>query len=109
MMWPFTLAQADKDQIEALIKDLKRDIAPELTVKRRQAMSVNKTTRVVERIVQQFKVYDQSRKLGYFARVRYFHHLEWALRDHGYGKEFVDLVLESLLSGVIAHKKSESN
>ena len=51
-------------------------------------------------------MYDSERKLGYLARVRFFHKLEWALRDAGYAKEFIELIQESLLSGVVARTRS---
>lgn len=97
MIWPFSLKQTDAEQIEQLVSNLKKNIAPEVTVNRAEAMSVNKTTRVIERVVKSFQTYDENRRLGYFARVRFFHQLEWKLRDTGYSKEFVDLVLEGLL------------
>jgi hypothetical protein len=87
------------------VESLKKDIAPTLTVTRRQALSVNKTTRVVERMVESFRTYDSERKLGYLSRVLFFHKLEWALRDAGYAKEFVELIQESLLSGVGARSR----
>ena len=106
MIWPFNFSQADQQCIQELVSDLKKNIAPDLTVTRRQALSVNKTTRVVERLVEAFRVYDSERKLGYLARVRFFHKLEWALRDAGYAKEFIELIQESLLSGVVARTRS---
>jgi hypothetical protein len=105
MIWPFSLTQTDIDQVEHLVADLKRHINPDLTANKTQALSVNKTTRVVERIIKSFQAYDETRKLSYFARVRFFHQLEWKLRDAGYSKEFVDLILESLL---MSRRKGQS-
>ncbi len=104
-MWPFSIPQADQEHIATVVRELRREIAPDLTVNKLESLSVNKTTRVIGRIVQQYQQYDEARRLGYFSRVRFFHQLEWSLRDAGYAKEFVDLILESLFSGVVAKKK----
>lgn len=109
MIWPFDVSQSDQQCIQDLLSDLKKNIPPDLTVTRRQALSVNKTTRVVERMVDGFKAYDSDRKLGYFARVRFFHRFEWSLRDAGYAEEFIDLIKESLLSGVVARSRSSKD
>lgn len=106
MIWPLDIPQADQQCMHDLLVDLKKNIPPDLTVTRREALSVNKTTRVVERMVDAFRVYDNERKLGYLARVRFFHRLEWMLRDAGYAEQFIDLIKESLLSGVVARPRN---
>jgi len=97
MIWPFSLSQPDIEQLERMATELMKSITPEQTANPAQALSVNKTTKAIERLVKTFHSYNQERRLGYFARVRFFHQLEWRLRDGGYTKAFVDLVLEGLL------------
>ena len=104
MAWFFTLSKEDRILIDSMVVDLKREVAPELTVKRPEALSVNKTTRVLERLIRQFREHDQARHLKYFARGRFFHHVRWSLKDAGFAKDFVDLAIESVLSGVVERK-----
>lgn len=107
MAWFFTPGKEDSILITNMVTGLKREIIPELTVKRPESLSVNKTTRVLDRLIRQFQEHNQTRHLGYIARVRFFHHFQWTLRDSGYSKEFVALIMESLLSGVVARKPAD--
>lgn len=97
MIWPFSLPEADIKQLELIASDLIKSVKPELTNNPAQALSVNKTTKAIERSVKAFHAYNKERRLGYFGRVRFLHQLEWRLREAGYNKAFVDLVLEGLL------------
>ena len=101
-MWPFNLSALDRAKIDSVVKDFVKDIPPDLTKNSLHILSVNKTTRVIERLIKDFKEFDSSRKLGYFRRVIFFNDLNWKMREVGYSKNFVDLVLESLLSGTFA-------
>jgi hypothetical protein len=102
MAWFFTPNEEEKTLIHTMVADLTKQIAPDLTVNRPEVLSVNKTTRLIEKLMKTFKEYDGNKKLGYLARVRFLHHMRWALIDSGYSKEFVAVVIESLLSGVVA-------
>ena len=106
-MWPFRIRDQDLAEIYGMVDALKKDIPPDLTVNKMQALSVNKTTRVIERMVANFQKFDESRKFGYFSRVRIIHKTKWCLRDAGYSPEFVQLVVESILSVTIKTKKEK--
>lgn len=99
------LTAEDTAQLDRMATELKQSIPPEQTNNPAKALSVNKTTKVIERVLKDFQTYNKNRKLGYFARVRFLHQLEWRLRDAGYAKPFVDVVLEGVLAATVNSNK----
>lgn len=108
MVWPFTLTSTDAAQLDRMVVELKQSIPPDQTTNPSKALSVNKATKVIERVVNDFHVFNKERRMGYFARVRFLHKLEWHLLDAGYAKPFVDVVLEGMLVATVKVSQVQS-
>lgn len=102
----WTLSEADKRIISELVGDMRREVPPTLTVTRMEALSVNKTSRIIERTLKKIKTYQENEKMGYWKKVRFSNAFQWKLKDQGYSKEFVSLVTESLVV-TLALKKND--
>jgi hypothetical protein len=94
----FTARADDRAVIEKIVSEIVRDINPVLTVTRMEAMSVNKTTRILEKTIKRIKEYQSNEKFGYLRRVKFINAFQWQLKDVGFSKEFVLLITEMLIA-----------
>ncbi len=60
-------------------------------------VSVDRVTRILERIYSRAQTYRDEQQLGYFKKTRLCHAFKWRLTEIGYSKEFVDMATEGLV------------
>ncbi len=87
----------DARVVDQLAAEVAANIRPELTVTRVQALSVNKTTRILERILKRASDYQVTERMGMIRRARFANQFQWALRGRGFSAEFAALAAEGLV------------
>ena len=90
--------------------DLAHAIAAQVSVKllreNRQALSVNKITRVLEKAFLQASSYQAAQRMGFVRRSLFANAFQWALKEKDYPQDFVVMATEGLLVAISAKPAS---
>ena len=94
------------DQERALSKQLAEELVKQLppkqfTLEKRSALSINKVSRILERIYAIAREKNQSAKMGVVRRSIFANGFKWHLREALYPDDFVDMATEGLLVELI--------
>jgi len=86
-----------KEFASDLAKRLLKDIPPRMLEKHQAVLSVNKITRLLERMSELAVGFQSQHQLGFVNRAILANHFKWTLKEAGYPDDFVDLATESLV------------
>lgn len=100
-----TLTEADAAEIAEVEKILTKEVPPERTKEKANLLSVNKVTRIVERVAKKLIEYKYEQKIGRIRWLRLINELRWSLHNAGYSKDFVSLVAEAVIAKSIVKNK----
>jgi hypothetical protein len=91
---------------EAQACELAHSIAAQVSVKllrdNRQALSVNKIARVLEKAFVQASAYQAAQRMGVVRRSLFANAFQWALKEQAYPRDFVVMATEGLLVAISA-------
>ena len=103
-------------QDKALAGHLAAAIAAQLSAAmlrdNRKALSVNKMTRILDKTFIQATTYQTEQHMGLLRRSLFANAFQWALKEHGFPKDFVVMATEGLVVAISAkpvittHQKS---
>jgi len=68
----------------------------------RKALSVNKITRVLDKIFIRATAYQVEHRMGFLRRSLFANAFQWALKEHQYPKDFVVMATEGLVVAITA-------
>lgn len=89
------------DAEKALAKDLSaqivKNISPRLMNERRQVLSANKISRLLEQSYEIAKAYQTSHKMGMLRRAVLANSFKWELKSCGYPEDFINVATEGLV------------
>jgi len=66
----------------------------------RKAISANKVTRVLDKTFTQATAYQVEQRMGFLRRSLFANAFQWALKEHGYPKDFVTMATEGLVVAI---------
>ena len=93
--------------------DLAHAIAAQVSVKllreNRQALSVNKITRVLEKAFLQASSYQAPQRMGFVRRSLFANAFQWALKEKDYPQDFVVMATEGLLVAISTKPVAKSS
>jgi len=97
---------------KALAAEIANTIAAQVSVKllceNRQALSVNKITRVLEKAFLQASAYQAAQRMGFVRRSLFANAFQWALKEQAYPQDFVVMATEGLLVAISAKPASKT-
>jgi hypothetical protein len=95
--WKSLKAEDEKRLAAKMVEMLVKELPPALLDGRQQVLSVNRVTRVLERVLETAKDHQRNSQLGVFGRARLANHFKWELKNHGYLDDFVEMATEGLV------------
>ena len=91
-------------QDKALASQLGAVIAAQLSAAmlrdNRKGLSANKMTRVLDKAFIQATAYQTEQRMGFLRRSLFANAFQWALKEHGYPKNFVTIATEGLVVAI---------
>jgi hypothetical protein len=90
-------AEAEKKLAQQWVEELVNGISPEAMRERRTGLSVNKITRVLEKIYQAAVRHQINTSTGYFKRVALLSAFREEMERRGYPADFVQTAVEGML------------
>lgn len=94
--------QQDKAQACELASTIAAQVSVKLLQENRQALSVNKITRVLEKAFLQASAYQAAQRMGFVRRSLFANAFQWALKEQAYPQDFVVMATEGLLVAISA-------
>lgn len=94
--------QHDKAQARELASTIAAQVSVKLLRENRQALSVNKITRVLEKTFVQASAYQAAQRMGFVRRSLFANAFQWALKERAYPQDFVVMSTEGLLVAISA-------
>jgi hypothetical protein len=92
----------DKVQAYELASAVAALVSVKLLRDNRQALSVNKITRVLEKAFLQASAYQAAQRMGFVRRSLFANAFQWALKEQGYPQDFVVMATEGLVVSISA-------
>lgn len=89
--------KAEKILGRELADRLGRDLPPKLMAERRQVLSANKVSRLLEQVFDVAKDHQAKHGLGFVGRAVLANSFKWELDAKGYPKDFIDVATEGLI------------
>lgn len=100
-MMNFVARLFNHDAEKALAKDLSaqivKNLSPKLMSERRQVLSANKISRLLEQSYEIAKAYQSTHKLGMIKRSVLANSFKWELKSCGYPDDFINVATEGLV------------
>lgn len=93
----FFSASAEKELARGLVSQLVKDLPPILMKDKRQILSVNKITRLLEKTYAAAARHQQAHRLGMVKRAILANHFKWELKNKDYPDDFVNIATEGLV------------
>lgn len=88
---------AEKTLAKELSAQIVKNLSPRLMSERRQVLSANKISRLLEQTYVSAKAYQSSHKLGWIKRAILANSFRWELKSCGYPDDFINLATEGLV------------
>ena len=101
--------QHDKAQASEIAGAIAAQISVKLLRENRQALSVNKITRVLEKTFLQASAYQAAQRMGFLRRSLFANAFQWALKEQAYPQDFVVMATEGLLVAISAKPAPKSS
>lgn len=92
----------DKVQAYELASTIAAQVPVNLLRENRQALSVNKITRILEKAFLQASAYQAGQRMGFLRRSLFANAFQWALKEQAYPQDFVVMATEGLLMAISA-------
>ena len=100
-MTNFIARQFNHDAEKSLAKELSaqivKNLSPRLMSERRQVLSANKISRLLEQTYVIANAYQSTHKLGWIKRAVLANSFKWELKSSGYPDDFINLATEGLV------------
>lgn len=96
-MFKLLSTASEKACASTLVAKLKSSLPPTSVEIGRKGATVNRITRLLERIYESAAAYQSERRLGFFRRAALANHFKWELRNQGYPQEFAEVATEGLV------------
>ena len=94
--------QHDKVQACELASSIAAQVSVKLLHENRQALSVNKITRVLEKAFLQASAYQTAQRMGFLRRSLFANAFQWTLKEQAYPQDFVVMATEGLVVAISA-------
>ena len=94
--------QHDKAQASEIASAIAAQVSAKLLRENRQALSVNKITRVLEKAFLQASAYQAAQRMGFVRRSLFANAFQWALKEQAYPQDFVVMATEGLVVAISA-------
>jgi len=98
----------DKAQAYDIARSISAQVSVKLLRENRQALSVNKITRVLEKAFVQASAYQAAQRMGFVRRSLFANAFQWALKEQAYPQDFVVMATEGLLVAISAKPASKT-
>lgn len=92
--------QHDKTHAYEIAQTIAAQVPVKLLHENRQALSVNKVTRVLEKAFLQASTYQATQRMGFVRRSLFANAFQWALKEQAYPQDFVVMATEGLLVAI---------
>lgn len=92
-----------------LASQLAKEIPPALMQKKRESLSVNKITRLLEKTYAAVSLYKKDNKMGFLSRTVFANYFQWELKNLNYPNDFATMATEGLIVELVKPKKSVIN
>ena len=87
----------DKVRAQALASTIATQVSATLLRDKRQTLSVNKITRVLEKTFVQVRSYQTEQRMGFLRRSLFANAFQWALKELGYPQDFIATATQGLV------------
>lgn len=88
---------AEKSLAKELSAQIVKNLSPRLMSERRQVLSANKISRLLEQTYGIAKAYQSTHKLSWIKRAVLANSFRWELKSCGYPGDFINLATEGLI------------
>ena len=90
----------DRAQAVALARSISSQVCAATLREKRNTLSVNRLTRVLEKAFLQASNYQAQQRMGFVRRGVFVHAFQWALKDSAYPADFVLMATEGLVVSI---------
>jgi hypothetical protein len=80
-----------------LVERLVKDLPPALMTDRRNVLSVNKITKLLEKTYGSANAWQREHRIGFIKRAVLANAFKWELKNAGYPDDFTDMATEGLV------------
>ena len=87
----------DQARAQALASTIATQVSATLLRDKRQTLSVNKITRVLEKTFVQVRSYQSEQRMGFLRRSLFANAFQWALKELGYPQDFIATATQGLV------------
>lgn len=88
---------AEKALAKELSSQLVKNLSPKLMRERRQVLSANKISRLLEQSFEIAQAYQVSHRMGMIKRAVLANSFRWELKSSGYPDDFINVAIEGLV------------
>lgn len=99
---------AEKALAKELATQIVQNLSPKLMRERRQVLSSNKISRLLEQSFEIAQAYQATHKIGMIKRAVLANNFRWELKSSGYPDDFINVAVEGLIIE-LAKKSKLSN
>lgn len=100
---------AEKALAQELSAQLIKNLSPKLMSERRQVLSANKISRLLEQAYEIAKAYQSTHKLGIIGRAALANSFRWELKSCGYPDDFINVAIEGLVVELGKNAKNKAS
>lgn len=96
-LFGFFNQEAEKALAQKLAAQLAKNIPPKLMDQRRQVLSANKVSRLLEQVFEVAKEHQAKTSMGWVKRAVLANAFKWELKAKGYPDDFISVATEGLV------------
>lgn len=96
-LFDFFNHDAEKALAKELAESLAKNLPPKMMEHRRQVLSANKISRLLEQAFETAKEHQSKHRLGFIKRAVLANSLKWELGEKGYPLDFINVATEGLI------------
>lgn len=96
-LFDFFNHEAEKTLAKTLAESLAKNLPPKMMEHRRQVLSANKISRLLEEAFETAKEHQAKHRMGFIKRAVLANSLKWELGEKGYPLDFINVATEGLI------------
>lgn len=96
-LFDFFKNDAEKALAKKLADSLAKNLPPKMMEHRRQVLSANKISRLLEEAFETAKEHQTQHRMGFIKRAVLANSLKWELGEKGYPLDFINVATEGLI------------
>lgn len=96
-LFSFFSSKATDEFARSLAADIVKRYPPSMDKGNTAKLSVERLTRILESTFEKAADFQANQRLGLYRKAKLTNTFKWALKDHGYSDDFIDVATEGLV------------